>query len=128
MLVRRFLWGIAIIIMIVIAAAFAYSLFGVQLLRAALVPSAAFSAVDAGGRPDYARLDAWAAHPGLKTDAARWTPKGYFAAPHPGVAVFYVLPVALGQFGKPYSLRSRRLRSRQFAGAPDRTFPSVPRY
>jgi hypothetical protein len=38
MLARRFLWIVAIIIMIVIAAAFAYRLFGVQLIRAALVP------------------------------------------------------------------------------------------
>jgi hypothetical protein len=95
MLVRRFLWGIAIIIMIVLAAAFAYSLFGAQLIRAALVPSAAFSASDAGARPDYTRLDAWAAHPGMKTDAARWVPTGYSSAPHPGVAVFYVLPTGV---------------------------------
>lgn len=95
MLVRRFLWGIAIIIMIVIAAAFAYSLFGARLIRLASVPSAEFSAADAGVRPDYARLSGWAAHPGLETDAARWVPKGYFAAPHPGVAVFYVLPTGV---------------------------------
>lgn len=95
MLVRRFLWGIAIIIMIVIAAAFAYSLFGAQLIRAALVPSAGFSASDAGARPDYSRLTSWAANPGLKTDAARWVPNDYAAVPHPGVAVFYVLPTSV---------------------------------
>lgn len=95
MLVRRFLWVIAIIIMIVIAAAFAYSLFGPKLIRAALVPSADFAAADAGARPDYARLSGWAAHPGLKADAARWTPAGYAAAPRPGVAVFYVAPTAV---------------------------------
>lgn len=95
MLVRRFLWAIAIIVMIVIAAAFAYSLFGARLIRFALVPSAAFSARDAGPRPDYTKLDSWAAHPGLTTDAARWTPADYAAAPHPGVAVFYVLPTGV---------------------------------
>ena len=92
---RRFLWVIAIIVMIVIAAAFAYALFAPQLLRLALVPSAAFSSADAGPRPDYAKLSGWAAHPGLKTDAARWTPAGYTAAPHPGIAVFFVLPTAV---------------------------------
>lgn len=92
---RRFLWVIAIIIMIVLAAAFAYALFAPQLLRLALVPSAAFSSTDAGPRPDYARLSGWAAHPGLKTDAARWTPAGYTSPPRPGVAVFFVLPTTV---------------------------------
>jgi hypothetical protein len=92
---RRFLWVIAIIIMIVIAAAFAYALFAPQLLRLALVPSAAFSANDAGPRPDYGKLSSWAAHPGLKTDAARWTPEGYRAAPQPGIAVFFLLPTTV---------------------------------
>ena len=95
MLVRRFLWTIAIIVMIVIAAAFAYRLFGAQLMRAALVPSADFAAADAGSRPDYGQLEAWAAHPGLKTDAARWTPKDHAVAPRPGVAVFFVLPTSV---------------------------------
>lgn len=92
---RRFLWVIAIIIMIVIAAAFAYALFAPQLLRLALVPSAAFSSSDPGQRPDYAKLSGWAAHPRLKSDAARWAPEGYSAAPQPGIAVFYVLPTAV---------------------------------
>ena len=95
MLARRFLWVIAIIIMIVIAAAFAYSLFGPRLIRLALVPSVPFAAADAGPRPDYGRLSGWAAHPGLKTDAARWVPADHAAAPRPGVAVFYVLPTAV---------------------------------
>ena len=95
MLARRFLWVVAIIVMIVIAAAFAYSLFGAKLIRFALVPSVPFSAADAGARPDYGRLSGWAAHPRLKTDAARWVPANYSAAPRPGVAIFYVLPTAV---------------------------------
>ncbi|KAB7643886.1 DUF3089 domain-containing protein [Polymorphobacter fuscus] len=95
MYARRFLWAIAIIVMIVIAAAFAYSLFGPRLLRVALVPTTAFSEQAAGPRPDYARLTAWAAHPGLKTDAARWTPADYAVAPFPAAAVFYVLPTSV---------------------------------
>jgi hypothetical protein len=95
MLARRFLWVIAIIIMIVIAAAFAYSLFGARLIRLALVPSASFSAADAGPRPDYTKLAGWAAHPALPKDAARWTPEGYSAAPRPGIAVFFVLPTTV---------------------------------
>ncbi len=92
---RRFLWVIAIITMIVIAAAFAYRLFGDQLIRVALVPGAPFNAPPASGAPDYALAKNWVARPDLPSDAARWTPAGYTAAPKPGVAVFYVLPTSI---------------------------------
>jgi hypothetical protein len=95
MLARRFLWIIAILIMVVIAAAFAYRLFGDRLLRAALVPGIAFDAAAAGAAPDYAQANSWLARPDLPSDAARWTPDGYSAATTPGVAVFYALPTAL---------------------------------
>ena len=95
MLARRFLWIIAIIIMIVIAAAFAYRLFGVQLIRVALVPGVEFAAPPAPETPDFAAAKNWLARPDLPTDAARWTPEGYSAAPRPGIAVFYVLPTAV---------------------------------
>jgi hypothetical protein len=95
MLARRFLWIIAIIIMIAIAAAFTYRLFGVQLIRAALVPGVAFAAPAAGDTPDFAGARTWLARPDLPDDPARWTPEGYRAAPKPGVAVFYVLPTGV---------------------------------
>lgn len=95
MLARRFLWIVTILIIIVIAAAFAYRLFGDRLLRAALVPGVAFDAAGAGPVPDYGQAKSWLARPDLPTDAARWTPEGYKAATTPGVAVFYALPTAL---------------------------------
>ena len=95
MLARRFLWVVAIITMIVIAAAFAYRLFGDQLIRAALVPSVPYAAPPASQTPDYALARNWMARPDLPNDAARWTPAGYSAAPRPGVAVFYVLPTSV---------------------------------
>ncbi|OYU15543.1 MAG: hypothetical protein CFE37_05330 [Alphaproteobacteria bacterium PA4] len=94
MLARRFLWIIAIIIMLVIAAAVTYRLAGDRLIRAALTPSVAFEA-PAGGVPDYALPANWAARPDLPKDPARWAPQGYAAAPRPGVAVFYVLPTGV---------------------------------
>ncbi len=95
MLARRFLWVIAILIMIVIAAAFGYRLFGEQLLRAALVPGTAFTSPPANSAPDYRDAKNWLARPDFKTDPARWAPAGYAAAPKPGIAVFYVLPTAV---------------------------------
>jgi hypothetical protein len=94
MLARRFLWIIAILIMLVIAAALAYRIFGDQLMRAALVPSAPFVAPPASAAPDYALAQNWAARPDLAADPSRWTPAGFAAAPRPGVAVFFVTPTA----------------------------------
>lgn len=112
MLARRFLWIIAIITMIVIAAAFAYSLFGTQLIRTAMVPSVPFTATAAGKAPNYISPASWVARPDRRTDAARWTPEGYSPAPLPGVAVFYVLPTSVfdrshwnGRIGDPDTTR-----------------------
>jgi len=94
MLARRFLWVIAILIMLVIAGLIAYWLFGVQIMRAALAPSVPFAAADAGPRPDYAALKSWASHPNRKGDPARWTPEGYSAAPKPAIAMFFIPPTS----------------------------------
>lgn len=94
MLARRFLWIIAVLIVLVVGVALAYRLFARQLLAAALVPSVSFAESKVATGPDYARLAAWDANPALATDAARWTPVGFAAAPHPRVAVFFVTPTA----------------------------------
>ncbi len=94
MLARRFLWIIAAIIVAVIAAAVAYRLVGRRLLAAALVPSISFADSRVAQAPDYAHVAAWAANPARLTDAARWAPQGFAAAPHPPAAVFYVTPTA----------------------------------
>jgi hypothetical protein len=95
MYARRFLWVIAILTMIVIAAAITYRLFGDRLMQWALVPSVEFTAPPASDTPDYTKLANWAAHPGLPKDPSRWAPEGYAAAPHPGAALFFVTPTAL---------------------------------
>jgi hypothetical protein len=94
MLARRFLWIIAAIIVLVIAAAVVYRLFGRELLTAALVPGVSFAASKVEPGPDYRTLAAWDANPGLPADAARWTPPGVAAADHPKAVVFFVTPTA----------------------------------
>ena len=94
MLARRFLWVIAILIILVIAGLISYWLFGVQIMRAALVPSVPFAAADAGPAPDYAKPATWASHPQRTDSPARWAPDGYRAAPRPAVAVFFVPPTS----------------------------------
>jgi hypothetical protein len=94
MLARRFLWVIAVLIILVIVGLLGYWLFGVQIMRAALAPSVPFALADAGPRADYARLAGWAAHPQRPDDPARWTPEGFRPAPRPPVAVFYIPPTS----------------------------------
>ena len=94
MLARRFLYIVAAVIVLVLAGAFAWRLFGPELLRAALVPSVEFAASPQDGRPDYAQVTGWDAHPDIANNPARWTPAGYKPAPKPLAAVFFVTPTA----------------------------------
>ena len=94
MAARRFLWVIAIVIMLVIVGAFAYRLFGPQLMRAALVPSVSFEESAKAPDPLYGNVGGWLAHPGLPNNPARWAPEGYQAPPKPGAYVFYITPTA----------------------------------
>ena len=92
MAARRFLYVIAGLIMLTLAAALAYRLFGEQIFRAAMIPSVAFDQSPQAERPDYSRPEAWLSRPGLAGDPSRWTPKGFAATSKPSVAVFYVSP------------------------------------
>ena len=94
MAARRFLWVIAIIIMLVIAGAFIYRLFGTQILRVAMVPSVSFEESVKAPDPFYGNAGGWLAHPGLPDHPARWAPGGYQAAPKPGALAFYITPTA----------------------------------
>jgi hypothetical protein len=94
MAARRFLWVIAIIIMIVIAGAFIYRLFGPQIMRVAMVPSVSFAESEKAPDPLYGNVGGWLAHPGLAANPAKWAPEGYQAAPRPGAHAFYVTPTA----------------------------------
>ena len=92
MLARRFLYVIASLVMLTLAAAIGWNLFQDQIMRAALVPSAGFAPLPDAGAPDYARADAWLSRPGIANDPSRWTPRGISPAADPRAVVFYVPP------------------------------------
>lgn len=94
MAARRFLWIVAILIVIVIAGAFAYRLFAPQLMRIAFVPSVSFAESAQAPAPDYAAKSGWLARPDIAGNPSYWTPKAYFHADAPAVSVFYVTPTA----------------------------------
>ncbi|WP_238995307.1 DUF3089 domain-containing protein [Sphingomonas solaris] len=91
---RKFLYVIAGLIMLVLAAAIGWNLFQDRIMRAAFVPSAPFAPPMAAGTPDYATAAGWLSRPDLPRDPSRWTPPGFSAATDPKVAVFYVAPTA----------------------------------
>ncbi len=97
---RKFLYAVAVLIVLVIAGAFAYRLYGTQLLRLAMVPRAAFHREARLTADAYAGPRLWAARPDLKDNPALWTPPGYRAgAPAAkgqgdGPAVFFIHPTS----------------------------------
>jgi hypothetical protein len=93
LLARRFLYIIAGLIVLTLAAGIGWTLFQDQLLRFAFVPGSRFDAKAAGPAPDYGRPAAWLSRPDLPDDPARWLPKGEVpSATNREVAVFYVPP------------------------------------
>ncbi|MCL6250672.1 DUF3089 domain-containing protein [Altererythrobacter sp. KTW20L] len=74
---RKFLYTIVILIILVAAALFAFRLYGDELTRIALVPSAEFAPPDALDSNAYADPAMWFSRPGMGApeDAARWQPQ-----------------------------------------------------
>ncbi len=91
---RKFLYIVAIIIALIIAAALAYRLFGVQLMRAAMVPTAEFKAPAPVITDAYAPAGMWIARPDLADDPSRWLPPGVEKTPAGRAAVFFIHPTS----------------------------------
>lgn len=89
---RRFLYVIAGLIMLTLAAAIGWNIFQDQLMRVAFVPGSPFTLPPPSSAPDYGKPDAWISRPGISDDPSRWTPKGFAPAATPKVAVFYIHP------------------------------------
>lgn len=95
LLARKFLYLIAILIMLAIAAAFAYRLFGVQIMRTAMVPTARFVAQPGVQMSAYAEPDMWLARPdNSATNPALWTPEGFTPGAKPEAAIFFIHPTS----------------------------------
>ncbi len=133
---RKFLYIIAGLIMLVLAAAIGWNLFQDRIMRAAFVPSAQFTAPAEIGAPDYANAAAWLARPDLPDDPSRWTPPGTARARDPQVAVFYVHPTTFtrrSSWNAPLDDREANGRLNLFASSQASAFNGVgavwaPRY
>ncbi|MGK2912300.1 MAG: DUF3089 domain-containing protein [Sphingobium sp.] len=90
---RKFLYIIASLIVLVIIMAFAYRVWGQQLINATMVPSQNFAAPSPLPKDAYARAHEWIARPGLPRDPSQWRPSGVEDAPIASkAAIFFVHP------------------------------------
>lgn len=92
MCARRFLMVIFVLILLVVAGAFAIFQFGDRVLIKSAVPRGHFEAAAAGGGPDYSKPASWVARPGTADDPSRWLPDGVAQAPAGQAAIFYIHP------------------------------------
>ena len=94
MCARRFLMAVFILILLVVAAAFAIFQFGDRVLIKTAVPKGHFEAAKAGAGPDYTLAQNWLARPGLPDDPSEWRPAGEAGVDPTSIdaRVFYVHP------------------------------------
>ncbi|MEO6040588.1 MAG: DUF3089 domain-containing protein [Croceibacterium sp.] len=95
-MVRKFLYLVALAVVLVIAAAFAYALMGNRLTQWALVPTSRFEAQAKLAENTYHDRALWFSRPGAAHDPSRWVPAGYTDPPGPAAhhAVFFVHPTS----------------------------------
>ncbi len=121
MLARRFLWVVAGLIVLALILAFAYRLFGLELMRLSLVPTVAFEPAPPPAANAYDRADMWIARPGVRDDPSLWLPEGVKgAAPEasrPRAAIFFIHPtsyLAKGHWNAPLDDEESQWRARLF--------------
>ena len=90
-----FLKIVAALTILVIAGAFAYRIFEKELMRLALVPTAAFRPVPMPAGASYAAPGLWIARPDIVTNnPALWVPDGFAPTRAPQASVFFVHPTS----------------------------------
>lgn len=94
LLARKFLYIVAVLIVLAIAATFAYRIWGMQLLRQAMIPGARFESQAALPKDSYARPEMWLARPGLSGNPALWLPSGMKAGQPSKAAIFVIHPTS----------------------------------
>ncbi|MDQ2879023.1 MAG: DUF3089 domain-containing protein [Pseudomonadota bacterium] len=91
---RKFLYVVAFLIMLSVAGLFAYRMFGAQIMRMAMVPTAPFENEPGLAANAYAAPAMWIARPDRPGNPALWAPTGYKPAAAPEAAVFFVHPTS----------------------------------
>jgi hypothetical protein len=128
MLARRFLWLVAGLIVLVLAGALTYRLFGTELMRWTMVPGRAFE----GGPPQapsaYDRADMWIARPDIAGNPGLWTPPGVARAERPEAALFFIHPTSYlekAQWNAPLDHADSQWRARLFVRSQASAFNDI---
>lgn len=94
-MVRKFLYLMALLIVMVIAAVFALSIWQNELTRFAFVPRVSYGRLEPLAADAYSGNSMWFARPGLQKDPAQWVPTGVNASGARGpAAVFFIHPTS----------------------------------
>jgi hypothetical protein len=120
-MVRKFLYFVTVLLVLIIAAAFALRIWGDELAQTAFVPAEPFVEQDPLAENAYRDTAMWLSHPRFSaaTDPARWRPAG---APPPDpeapeFAVFFVHPTSYlerAHWNAPLDDAQSRSRARTF--------------
>lgn len=136
MAARRFLYVIAALILLVLAAGITWTLFQDRLLRAAFVPTVKFAPLPDDGAPDYTKAAGWLSRPGTPNDPSLWLPSGFTGKADRRIAVFFVPPTTYlqrDQWNAPLDDATANGRLRLFASSQASAFNGIgniwaPRY
>ncbi|WP_404369801.1 DUF3089 domain-containing protein [Sphingomonas sp. MMS24-J45] len=91
---RKFIYFVAVMIVLAIAGGFAYAIWGTELIKLATVPTGQFEALPTQRAAAYKDVRMWLARPDKPGNPALWTPPGYKPAPAPPAAVFFIHPTS----------------------------------
>jgi Protein of unknown function (DUF3089) len=97
---RKFLYIIAVLVFLAIAAAFTYRMFGTQLMRAAFVPNSEFSKPVPQLANAYSDPKRWVARPDKPGNPSAWLPKGVEPGSVGRAAVFFIHPTSYISYSK----------------------------
>lgn len=94
-MVRKFLYVVAALVVLALAALTAYRIWGNDIIRWTFVPKAQFEAQPKVAENAYDRPDMWLARPDLPGNPALWVPEGYQpTGDAEGPAVFFIHPTS----------------------------------
>lgn len=90
----RFLWVVAGLTVLFVAAAIAYRIFEDDLMRLALVPKGEFEEVPMPAGASYDQAGLWIARPDVANSPASWTPTGFVPTREARASVFFIHPTS----------------------------------
>ncbi len=91
-MVRKFLYVVAVLIVLAVAGRVAYSFYPETFVRLAFEPGGKFEALPPLPADAYDRADMWSSRPDLAQDPVRWLPDGAVPGAAVPAAVFFVAP------------------------------------